>query len=231
MMSYPISIAAQNVLLVNTDELFWQSASQSLKEAGYNPISLYHLEQVFSQVELLEPAMIIFDYSLTGTQGLNLARDLRNKGYRFPILMLNNLETLDARIACLESGADDYILKPINTKRFQQILQIYLQPQEIINKQLQFGELSLDLNTRRLFRRGQVIDLTVKEFELLKYLMSHPKEIVTREQILEHVWGYDFHGESNVIEVYIRYLRLKIEKQGQKRMIYTIRGVGYVLKE
>ena len=231
MLSYPISTAAQNVLLVNTDEVFWQSASQSLKEAGYNPISLYHLEQVFSQVELLEPAMIIFDYSLTGTEGLNLARDLRNKGYRFPILMLSSLETLEARIACLESGADDYILKPIHTKHFQQILHIYLQPQEIINEHLQFGELRLDLNTRRLFCRGQVIDLTVKEFELLKYLMSHPKEIVTREQILEHVWGYEFHGESNVIEVYIRYLRLKIEKQGQKRMIHTIRGVGYVLKE
>lgn len=231
MIPYAIPTVAQNVLLVNTDESFWQSASQSLKEAGYNPISLYHLEQVFSQVELLEPAMIIFDYSLTGTDGLNLARDLRNKGYRFPILMLSTVETLDARIACLESGADDYLLKPIHSKHFQQILQIYLEPKEIINEQLQFGELSLDLNTRRLFRCGEVIDLTVKEFELLKYLMSHPKEIVTREQILENVWGYDFHGESNVIEVYIRYLRLKIEKQGQKRMIHTIRGVGYVLKE
>jgi OmpR family response regulator NblR len=78
---------------------------------------------------------------------------------------------------------------------------------------------------------GRKIDLTMKEFELLKYLMAHPREVVTREQILEHVWGYDFHGESNIIEVYIRYLRLKIEVGGQKRLIHTVRGVGYVLKE
>ncbi len=231
MMSYPLSVKAQNVLLVNTDEPFWQSASDSLKEAGYNPILLYHLEQVLNQIQLAEPAMLIFDYSLTGIEGLNLTRDLRNLGYHFPILMLSSLETLEVRIACLDSGADDYLLKPIQQKNFQQILQIYLQPQPLLKEELHFGELTLDLTSRTLLRQGEIIDLTMKEFELLKYLMSHPKEILTREQILENVWGYDFHGESNVIEVYIRYLRLKIEQQGQKRIIHTIRGVGYVLKD
>lgn len=230
-MSYSLSVTTQNVLLVNTDEPFWQSASDSLKEVGYNPIPLYHLEQVINQVRVLDPAMLIFDYNFTGTDGLELTRDLRNQGYHFPILMLSSLETLEIRIACLDSGADDYLLKPIHPKNFQQILGIYLQPQKVINEELHFGELVLDLNTRRLLRQGEIIDLTMKEFELFKYLMSHPKEILTREQILENVWGYDFHGESNVIEVYIRYLRLKIEQQGQKRIIHTIRGVGYVLKE
>lgn len=230
-MSYPLSVKAQNVLLVNTDELFWQSASDSLKEAGYNPIPLYDLEQVLDQIQLSEPAMLIFDYSFTGTEGLNLTRDLRNLGYHFPILMLSSSETLEVRIACLDSGADDYLLKPIHQKSFQHILQTYLQPQELPNEEINFGELTLDLTSRRLLRQGEIIDLTMKEFELLKYLMSHPKEILTREQILENVWGYDFHGESNVIEVYIRYLRLKIEQQGQKRIIHTVRGVGYVLKD
>jgi len=89
----------------------------------------------------------------------------------------------------------------------------------------------LDLTTRRAMRGGRVIDLTMKEFELLKYLMTHPREVLTREQILENVWGYDFLGESNVIEVYIRYLRIKIEDEGDKRLIQTVRGVGYVLRE
>ncbi|ELR97227.1 response regulator transcription factor NblR [Gloeocapsa sp. PCC 73106] len=230
-MSYPLSNASQNVLLVRTDELFTQLASHTLKEIGCNPVSLYHLEQVFTQVQLLQPVMLIFDHALTGKEGSTLVQQLRNKGYYFPILMLIDQETLAARIACLESGADDYLVKPVYPPNFLQVLRIYLDPPEISDEQLHFGELSLDLSSRKLVRHGETVDLTMKEFELLKYLMSHPKEILTRDQILENVWGYDFRGESNVIEVYIRYLRLKIEKQGQKRIIHTIRGVGYVLKE
>jgi len=106
-----------------------------------------------------------------------------------------------------------------------------LQPATSSNEQLRFGELVLDLATRRALRNGRTIDLTMKEYELLKYLMEHPREVLTREQILENVWGYDFLGESNVIEVYIRYLRLKIEDEGEKRLIQTVRGVGYVLRD
>lgn len=230
-MSYPLPNASQNVLLVKIDELFSQLASHTLKEIGYNPVVLHPLEQLLTQVKLLQPVMMIFDYTLTGKEGLSLVRKLRDRGYTFPILMLIAEETLETRIICLESGADDYLVKPIYPNHLLRIFQIYLEPSDIIEEQLHFGELSLDLSTRRLLRHGESIDLTMKEFELLKYLMSHPKEILTREQILENVWGYDFRGESNVIEVYIRYLRLKIEKQGQKRIIHTIRGVGYVLKE
>ncbi|MEB3213754.1 MAG: response regulator transcription factor, partial [Leptolyngbyaceae bacterium] len=97
--------------------------------------------------------------------------------------------------------------------------------------QLRFGDLVLDLNSRQAMLHNRVIDLTMKEFELLKYLMEHPREVMTREQILENVWGYEFMGESNVIEVYVRYLRLKIEDEGSKRLIQTVRGVGYVLRD
>jgi DNA-binding response OmpR family regulator len=111
------------------------------------------------------------------------------------------------------------------------MVRLYLEPDAGVPEQLRFGELILDLTTRRAMRSGRTIDLTMKEFELLKYLMSHPREVLTREQILENVWGYDFMGESNVIEVYIRYLRLKVEDEGEKRLIQTVRGVGYVLRE
>lgn len=225
-MSYP-----HHILLVKSEESFSRAATESLKQAGYNPVFCDYAEQVISQIQLLPPAMVIFDYSLLGKDGLNLARDLRQLGYRFPILMLSSLETIEERIACLESGADDYLLKPVHDQYFERILQIYLKPQDDIDQQLNFGNLSLDLNSRRLLSEGEIIDLTIKEFELLKYLMSHPGEILTREQILENVWGDEFHGESNVIEVYIRYLRLKLEKQGNKRIIHTIRGIGYVLKD
>jgi len=140
-------------------------------------------------------------------------------------------DTVDDRVACLESGADDYFLKPYRTETFLQMVRLYLEPDTGVSEQLRFGELILDLTTRRAIRGGRTIDLTMKEFELLKYLMLHPREVLTREQILENVWGYDFMGESNVIEVYIRYLRLKIEDEGEKRLIQTVRGVGYVLRE
>ena len=111
------------------------------------------------------------------------------------------------------------------------LVRLYLKPDVDTSEQLRFGDLILDLATRRAINNERVIDLTMKEFELLKYLMEHPREVLTREQILENVWGYDFMGESNVIEVYIRYLRLKIEDESQKRLIQTVRGVGYVLRE
>ena len=139
-------------------------------------------------------------------------------------------DTVDDRVACLESGADDYFLKPYRSEEFLKLVRLYLQ-EPAVTEQLRFGDLGIDLATRRAIRHGRAIDLTMKEFELLKYLMEHPREVLTREQILENVWGYDFRGESNVIEVYIRYLRLKIEDEGQKRLIQTVRGVGYVLRE
>lgn len=111
------------------------------------------------------------------------------------------------------------------------MVNLYLQSAPATTEQLRFGELILDLATRRAFRNDRTIELTMKEFELLKFLMEHPREVLTREQILENVWGYDFLGESNVIEVYVRYLRLKIEEEGERRLIQTVRGVGYVLRE
>ena len=138
--------------------------------------------------------------------------------------MLIEQETISERVVCLEAGADDYILKPYHSGTFLQLVHLYLKPADTATEQLRFGELVLDLTTRRALRNGQAFDLTMKEYELLKYFLSHPQEVLTREQILENVWGYDFRGESNVIEVYIRYLRLKIEQEDQKRLIHTVRG-------
>lgn len=145
--------------------------------------------------------------------------------------MVLEQESVEERVACLEVGADDYILTAYHTENLLRLVHFYLNTTETVTERLQFDNLILDLNSRQLFIDETAIDLTMKEFELLKYLMSHPKEILTRDKILENVWGYDFQGESNVIEVYIRYLRLKIESKNKKRLIHTVRGVGYVLRE
>jgi OmpR family response regulator NblR len=219
------------VLLVKTDELFGQRASLDLQEAGYNTEFVTDAAKGLHRISELQPAMVVVDQTLAGELGLQLCRQIRNSGNSIPVVMLTATDTVDDRIACLEAGADDYLLKPHCRQTFIELVRFYLQPAETQSEQLRFGDLVLDLSTRRAFRNGRAIDLTMKEYELLKYLMSHPREVLTREQILENVWGYDFMGESNVIEVYIRYLRLKIEDKGEKRLIQTVRGVGYVLRE
>ena len=132
--------------------------------------------------------------------------------------MMINQETVEERVACLETGADDYLLKTDYSPALLKLVRFYLTPPQVVKEQLQYKDIILDLTTRQLFVNNNPIALTMKEFELLKYLMSHPQEVLSREKILENVWGEEFQGESNVIEVYIRYLRLKIENENHKRL-------------
>ena len=219
------------VLLVETDELLAQNVMLDLQESGYETAIAADIATGMRRVIDLQPALVVVDRMLAGESGLSFCNSLRNSGARIPVLMMMARDTVEDRIACLEAGADDYFLKPYRTEDFLKLVRMYLQPDVHSSEQLRFGDLVLDLATRRALRSGRAIELTMKEFELLKFLMEHPREVLTREQILENVWGYDFMGESNVIEVYIRYLRLKIEDEGEKRLIQTVRGVGYVLRE
>lgn len=219
------------ILLIGSDELLTQHMSLDLSESGYQTAIASDLTSAAEQTKAFQPALIVVDRMLAGESGLALCSRLRTAGARTPILLLMSKDSVDDRVACLEAGADDYFLKPYRTDDFLDLVNLYLQPSATGTEQLRFADLVLDLGNRRASRGDRGIDLTMKEFELLKYLMEHPREVLTREQILENVWGYDFMGESNVIEVYIRYLRLKIEDEGEKRLIQTVRGVGYVLRE
>ncbi len=219
------------VLLVVADEALTQLITLDLKESGYELAIANDPKTGLLRATELQPALIVVDRMLGGDTGLPFCSHLRSLGNRVPVLMLMARDTVEDRIACLEAGADDYFLKPYRSEEFLHLVRLYLQTDTSNTEQLRFGELVLDLATRCAMRNGRVIDLTMKEFELLKYMMEHPREVLTREQILENVWGYDFMGESNVIEVYVRYLRLKIEDDGEKRLIQTVRGVGYVLRE
>jgi DNA-binding response OmpR family regulator len=219
------------VLLVETDSDLANKLSLDLKEAGYTPIVASDTAVGFRQACELQPALVVVDRGGLGESGLQLCSQIRSSGSRVPMLLLMSGDTVQDRVACLDAGADDYFLKPYRSDTFLQQVRLYLQAEAVSTEELQFSDLILDLNTHQAMRNGRVIDLTMKEFELLRYLMSYPREPLSREKILENVWGYDFMGESNVIEVYIRYLRLKIEDEGEKRLIQTVRGVGYVLRE
>lgn len=227
------AITSENscILVVETDELLARNVSADLKESGYEAIIAPDAAIGLRYVTEKTPLLVVVDRMLAGESGLWFCNRLRTMGERVPVLMLMARDTVEDRVACLEAGADDYFLKPYRSDEFLRLVRMYLQPDTQTSEKLRFGDLMLDLATRRAIRNGRAIDLTMKEFELLKYLMEHPREVLTREQILENVWGYDFVGESNVIEVYIRYLRLKIEDDGEKRLIQTVRGVGYVMRE
>ncbi|HEY9888577.1 MAG TPA: response regulator transcription factor [Candidatus Obscuribacterales bacterium] len=223
--------SAPRVLLICANGELVSRICHDLEEAGYDVTAATTGNKGVDQAQRSQPALIIVDRMLGSESGLAVCQKLRRLQLCMPILLLMARDALEDRVACLESGADDYCLKPYQADAFLKNIQIYLQPGDTSAEQLRFGELALDLGSRTAARNGRVIDLTMKEFELLRYLMEHPREILTREQILENVWGYDFMGESNVIEVYVRYLRLKIDSDSEKRLIQTVRGVGYVLRE
>lgn len=219
------------VLVVETDDTLAQNVSLDLKSSGYSPIVARDATSGLHQAEELQPGLIVTERTLPGESGLWLCDALRKQGNRVPVLVMLGNDSVDERAACLGAGADDYLLKPYQTDRFLQLVKFYLKPNTQEVDRLRFSDLILDISTRQALRNDRTIDLTMKEFELLKFLMEHPQEVLTREQILENVWGYNFMGESNVIEVYVRYLRLKIEGDDRKRLIQTVRGVGYVLRE
>jgi DNA-binding response OmpR family regulator len=179
------------------------------------------------------PDMILLDWMLPGMSGVEICRRLRTTGNKVPIIFLTAKDEISDRVAGLDAGANDYVVKPFSIEELLARIraQLRLNSSETDQNLLEFEDLKLNRLTRQVFRGVRSIDLTVKEFDLLEYLLSHPRQVFTRDQILEQVWGYDFMGDSNIIEVYVRYLRLKLEENKEKRLVHTIRGVGYVIRE
>jgi two-component system OmpR family response regulator len=178
------------------------------------------------------PDLILLDWMLPGISGLEICRRLRLTGSKVPIVLLTAKDEISDRVAGLDAGADDYIVKPFSLEELLARVRAHLRRTQDENPDLlQFADLRLNRSTREVYRGNRLIELTAKEFDLLEYLMAHPRQVLSRDQILERVWGYDFMGDSNIIEVYIRYLRLKLEADHEKRLIQTVRGVGYVLRE
>jgi DNA-binding response OmpR family regulator len=178
------------------------------------------------------PELMILDWMLPGLSGIEVCRRLRATGNKVPVILLTARDEVSDRVAGLDAGADDYLVKPFSIEELLARVRAHLRrTQEVDLDVLHFEDLSLNRRTREVFRGQRAIELTAKEFDLLDYLLSHPRQVYTRDQILERVWGYDFGGDSNIIEVYVRYLRLKLEENNEKRLIHTVRGVGYVLRE
>jgi two-component system, OmpR family, response regulator NblR len=236
-----------NILLIEDDGALAERIYVDLFKAGYQVATAIDLAQGREYLANSVPQALVIDSfacatgvhevslkenrGLTSNTALDFVRELRDRGLTLPIILLLDGDHLLDRLSCLESGADDYLAKPYQASELLKLLGFYLQALPASHQKLVFADLMLDLDTRHAVRGQRSIELTAKEFELLRYLMEHPSEILTREQILENVWGYESGGESNVIEVYVRYLRIKLQEAGEKRLIQTVRGLGYVLRE
>lgn len=180
----------------------------------------------------IKPDLILLDWMLPGISGPEICRRLRQTGDKVPIILLTAKDEVGDRVAGLDAGADDYVIKPFSIEELLARVRANLRRDSDEETEiLEFNDLTLNRSTREIFRGGRLIELTAKEFDLLEYLLAHPRQVLTRDQILERVWGYDFMGDSNIIEVYVRYLRLKLEQEQESRLIQTVRGVGYVLRE
>jgi len=175
------------------------------------------------------PDLVVLDWMLPGLSGLEICRRLRATGDKVPIILLTAKDEISDRVVGLDAGADDYLIKPFSIEELLARIRAHLRRNHEEDPDvLQFEDLSLNRRTHEVHRGKRLIELTAKEFDLLDYLLLHSRQVVTRDRILEQVWGYDFMGDSNIIEVYIRYLRLKLETNNEKRLIQTVRGVGYV---
>jgi DNA-binding response OmpR family regulator len=178
------------------------------------------------------PDLVLLDLMLPGMDGLTVCARLRAAS-DVPILILTARDAVPDRVKGLDAGADDYVVKPFNFDELLARVRAHLRRRTPAADQevLRFADLALNPNTHEVFRGGRKIDLTAREFEVLLLFLQHPRQVITRDVLYERIWGYDFGGESNIIEVYIRYLRSKLEEGGEPRLIQTVRGVGYALRE
>lgn len=220
------------ILLVEDDAKLAQFVKLELTQEGYDVTLAEDGMSGLTSAREQTHDLIILDWMLPGITGLEVCRRLRSTGDKVPVIMMTAKDEISDRVAGLDAGADDYVVKPFSIEELLARIRAHLRrTNEEDPDVLNFSDLTLNQGTREVFRNQRSIELTAKEFDLLLYLMSHPRQVLTRDRILEEVWGYDFMGDSNIIEVYVRYLRLKLEENKEKRLIQTVRGVGYVLRE
>lgn len=223
---------AERILLIEDEEGIADFVKRGLIYEGYRVDVAYEGQQGLEMARDTPPDLVILDWMLPGLDGLEVCKRLRAAS-DVPILMLTAKEDVQDRVQGLDAGADDYLVKPFAfDELLARIRALFRRATPASHPEvLRFADLTLDTGTHRAQRGERFIDLTAKEYELLELFMRNPRRVLTREMIFDRVWGYDFGGESNIIEVYVRYLRQKTEENGEPRLVHTVRGVGYVLRE
>jgi len=219
------------ILVVDDERAVRESLRRALTLEGYDVDMAEDGEQALETVRRAEPDALILDVLMPGIDGLEVSRRLRRGGSKVPILMLTARDAVENRVEGLDAGADDYVTKPFALEELLARVRALLRRTAGGEDVLSFADIELDPSTRQVRRGGVPIELTRTEFALLELFMLNPRQVLTRSVIFERVWGYDFGYASNSLDVYIGYLRRKTESGGKPRLIQTVRGVGYALRE
>jgi DNA-binding response OmpR family regulator len=218
------------ILVVEDNHRLSSSLQMNLEHEGYSVDVAYDGQEGQDLAELTPYDLIILDILLPEKDGLEVCRELRRRRIHTPILLLTARDSIDDRVKGLDCGADDYLVKPFAMRELLARLRALLRRKHpFTNGRLELGDLIVDPVTHSVERDGHAIELTPREFALLEYFMYHPNQVVTREMIEQHIWNYDFEGNSNVIDVYVRRLRRKIDDPFEVKLLATIRGIGYRL--
>ncbi|WP_408927487.1 response regulator transcription factor [Corynebacterium marquesiae] len=227
------------ILVVDDEQAVRESLRRSLRFNGYEVLTANDGLEAVETVRAENPELVILDVMMPNMDGLEVCRTLRSEGWDRPILVLTARDGVSDRVAGLDAGADDYLPKPFALEELLARVRSLVRrasadsiaAEAPVESKLSFEDLELDADTREVSRGGRAISLTRTEFALLQLLMENPHKVLSRSKILEEVWGYDFPTSGNALEVYIGYLRKKTEGESDARLIHTVRGVGYVLRE
>ncbi|MDD9955530.1 MAG: response regulator transcription factor [Anaerolineaceae bacterium] len=225
-------MTGERILVIEDEVAIARFIERGLIFENYRPVIRHDGHSGLAAVRDDPPDLVILDWMLPGLDGLEVCKRLR-RASDVPVLMLTARDDVSDRVQGLDAGADDYLVKPFSFQELLARIRALLRRNAPASRPevLRFADLSLDTGTRRAQRGERMIDLTAKEYELLELFMRNPRQVLTRNVIFDRVWDYDFGGASNIIEVYVRYLRQKGEAGDEPRLIHTVRGVGYVLRE
>ncbi len=222
------------MLVVDDDRAVRDSLRRSLEFNGYVVATASDGAEALAQIASVAPELVVMDVMMPRLDGLEATRALRAAGNDVPVIVLTARDAVGERVEGLDAGADDYLTKPFALEELLARIRALLRravPTEEADERLVFADLAMDLASREVFRGERAIELTRTEFTLLEMFLRRPRRVLERSFILEEVWGYDFPTTANSLEVYVGYLRRKTEAEGESRLIHTVRGVGYVLKE
>ncbi|MEU1041588.1 response regulator transcription factor [Streptomyces sp. NPDC005551] len=228
----------QRILIVDDEPAVREALQRSLAFEGYGTEVAVDGADALEKATAYQPDLVVLDIQMPRMDGLTAARRMRGAGTTTPILMLTARDTVGDRVTGLDAGADDYLVKPFELDELFARIRALLRRSSYAatalgapgDDALTFGDLRMDLTTREVTRGGRQVELTRTEFTLLEMFLAHPRQVLTREQILKAVWGFDFEPSSNSLDVYVMYLRRKTEAGGEPRLVHTVRGVGYVLR-
>ncbi|WP_248930270.1 response regulator transcription factor [Paenibacillus hamazuiensis] len=225
----------EKILVIDDDEKIISMLRRTLAFEGYTVFTAHNGVEGLKQILEHDPDVVVLDVMMPQLDGWEVCRRIRESGSEVPVLMLTAKDEVSDRVRGLDLGADDYLVKPFALEELLARVRVLLRRRaadktEKPTNRLQYLDVTMDLDTREVYRDDKRIELTTKEFDLLHLFLQNPKRVLSRDIIMEKIWGYDYSGESNVLEVYIALLRQKTEEYGHKRIIQTVRGAGYVLR-